>query len=321
MSGFLPVDSLDSPRFVGLPTFMRLPQASGDDALDAAIIGLPSDSGAPYRTGARFGPNAVRAMSVMLRPVNPYRDNVNVFERLHVADAGDASVVPGYMRETMARIETAIAALVERNILPVGIGGDHSVSLPALRAVAQRHGPLALVHFDAHSDTWPAYFGGELYSAGTPFRRAVEERIVAPAASIQIGMRGSLFRPDDVSQSIDLGYEVITGDAMFEMGFTEAAARIAQRVGDHPVYCTFDLDFVDPACAPGVQTPESGGPSTRETLALLRALSPMNVVGADVVETNPLFDGPGQITALLAATVVHEILSLIAAGCAPSARD
>ena len=319
MSGFLPVDSLDSPRFVGLPTFMRLPQASGDDALDAAIIGLPSDSGAPYRTGARFGPNAVRAMSVMLRPVNPYRDNVNVFERLHVADAGDASVVPGYMRETMVRIETAVASLVERDILPVGIGGDHSVSLPALRAVAKRHGPLALVHFDAHSDTWPTYFGGELYSAGTPFRRAVEEGVVAPTASIQIGMRGSLFRPDDISQSIDLGYEVITGDAMFEMGITETAARVARRVGDHPVYLTFDLDFVDPACAPGVQTPEAGGPSTRETLSLLRALSPMNVVGADVVETNPLFDGPGQITALLAATVVLEILSLVAAGGAPGA--
>jgi len=314
MSEFLPVDSLDSPRFCGLPTFMRLPQASGEDALDAAIIGLPSDSGAPYRTGARFGPNAVRAMSVMLRPVNPYRGNINVFERLRVADAGDASVVPGYMQATMERIETSVASLVDRGILPVGIGGDHSVSLPALRAVARRHGPVALVHFDAHSDTWPAYFGGELYSAGTPFRRAVEEDLVTPSASIQIGMRGSLFRPDDVSQSLDLGYEVITGDAMFEQGIAETAARVSRRVANRPVYLTFDLDFVDPACAPGVQTPEAGGPSTRETLALLRALAPMNMVGADVVETNPLFDGPGQITALLAATVVHEILSLVAVG-------
>ena len=314
MSGILPVDSLDSPRFCGLPTFMRLPQASGEDALDAAIIGLPCDSGAPYRTGARFGPNAVRSMSVMLRPVNPYRDNINVFERLRVADAGDASVVPGYMPATMERIETAVASLVRRAILPVGIGGDHSVSLPALRAVARRHGPVALVHFDAHSDTWPGYFGGELYSAGTPFRRAVEEGVVEPADSIQIGMRGSLFRPDDVSQSVDLGYEVITGDAMFDLGMAGTAARIARRVGSRPVYFTFDLDFVDPSCAPGVQTPEAGGPSTRETLTLLRALSPMNVVAADVVETNPLFDGPGQITALLAATVVHEVLSLIAAG-------
>ena len=313
MNDYLPVDALDSPRFCGVPTFMRLPQARAGDALDAAILGLPCDSGAPYRTGARFGPNAVRAMSVMLRPINPYRDHVHVFERLRVADAGDASVVPGYMEETMTRLESAVSSLVERDVVPIGIGGDHSVSLPALRAVARRRGPVAIVHFDAHSDTWPAYFGDKQYSAGTPFRRAAEECIVAPEASVQIGMRGSLFRPDDVSQSIDLGFEVITGEELFRIGVTETASRVAGRVGDHPVYITFDLDFVDPACAPGVQTPEAGGPSTRETLALLRALAPMNVVGADVVETNPLYDGPGQITALLAATVVHEILSLMAA--------
>ena len=313
MDGFLPVDSLDTPRFVGLPTFMRLPQANVGDHIDAAIIGLPCDSGAPYRTGARFGPNAVRSMSVMLRPVNPYRDNLNVFEQIQVADAGDASVVPGYMEETMDRLQSGVAALVENDILPIGIGGDHSVSLPALRAVAERHGPVALVHFDAHSDTWPSYFGGKLYSAGTPFRRATEENLLLPQSSIQIGMRGSLFRPDDVSQSLQLGFEVITGDQMFEKGLEETAACIARRVGENPVYVTFDLDFVDPAFAPGVQTPESGGPSARETLSLLRSIKPMNIVGADVVETNPLYDGPGQVTALLAATIVHEILSLISA--------
>ena len=314
MSEFLPVDSLDSPRFCGVPTFMRLPQARPGDTLDAAILGLPCDSGAPYRTGARFGPNAVRAMSVMLRPINPYRGHVNVFERLRVADAGDASVVPGYMEETMERLDAAVTTLVERDVIPVGIGGDHSVSLPALRAVARRHGPVALLHFDAHSDTWPAYFGGKLYSAGTPFRRAAEERIIRPEASIQIGMRGSLFRADDVNQSIDLGFDVVTCDDLFASGPTEIAARVARRVGDHPLYLTFDLDFVDPASAPGVQTPEAGGPSSRETLALLRALAPMNLAGADVVETNPMYDGPGQVTALLAATVVHEVLSLIAVG-------
>jgi len=249
----------------------------------------------------------------MLRPVNPYRDNLNVFEQIQVADAGDASVVPGYMEETMDRLQSGVAALVENDILPIGIGGDHSVSLPALRAVAKRHGPVALVHFDAHSDTWPSYFGGKLYSAGTPFRRATEEKLVLPQSSIQIGMRGSLFRPDDVSQSLQLGFEVITGDQMFEKGLEETAACIARRVGENPVYVTFDLDFVDPAFAPGVQTPESGGPSARETLSLLRSIKPMNIVGADVVETNPLYDGPGQVTALLAATIVHEILSLISA--------
>ncbi len=314
MTGFLPVDSLDSPRFVGLPTFMRLPQAREGDALDAAIIGLPSDSGSPFRTGARFGPNAVRAMSIMLRPINPYRGHVNVFERLRIADAGDASVVPGYLEESLDRLQASVASLVDQGVVPVSIGGDHSVSLPALRAVAKRHGPLALVHFDAHSDTWRSYFAGKRYSAGTPFRRAAEEQVVDPAASIQIGMRGSLFRADDVSQSVDLGFAVLTTDEVMDLGPAGLARRVAERVGDRPVYLTFDLDFVDPANAPGVQTPEAGGPSSREALALLRALAPMNLVGCDVVETNPLYDGPGQITALLGATVALELLSLLAVG-------
>lgn len=312
MSGFLPVDSLDTPRFCGVPTFMRLPQAHPGDRLDAAILGLPSDSGAPYRTGARFGPGAIRAMSVMLRPINPYRGHVNVFERLSIADAGDASVVPGYLDETFVRLEASVDALAGRGIVPIALGGDHSVSLAALRSVARAHGPLSLVHFDAHSDTWRSYFAGKLISAGTPFRRAVEEQIVDPASSIQLGMRGSLFRADDVSQSVELGYEVLTTDDVTALGPTAVAERVARRVGDRPVYLTFDLDFVDPSAAPGVQTPEAGGPTAREALAFLRALSPMRLVGADVVEANPLYDGPGQITALLGATVAFELLSLVA---------
>ncbi len=319
MTGFLPVDSLDTPRFCGVPTFMRLPLAQPGDALDAAIIGLPSDSGSPYRTGARFGPGAVRAMSVMLRPINPYRDHINVFERLRVADAGDASVVPGYLEESLARLEASVSSLVDQGIVPISLGGDHSVSLPAIRALSKRHGPLALVHFDAHSDTWNSYFAGKRYSAGTPFRRAAEENGLDPAASIQIGMRGSLFRADDVSQSVELGFEVLTTDQALDLGPAETARRIAERVGDRPVYITFDLDFVDPGNAPGVQTPEAGGPSAREALALIRALAPMNVVGCDVVEVNPLYDGPGQITALLGATVALEFLGLIATGRAAGA--
>jgi len=313
VSGYLPVDALDSPRFCGVPTFMRLPQAQPGDALDAAIIGLPSDSGSPYRTGARFGPNAIRTLSVMLRPINPYRGHLNVFEALRIADAGDAAVVPGYMEETLERLEQAVGTLVERGVVPVSLGGDHGVSLPALRAVARRHGPLALIHFDAHSDTWRSYFAGKKYSAGTPFRRAAEEKLVEPAASIQIGMRGSLFRPDDVSQSVDLGFEVVTTDEAIALGPEALARHVAARVGDRPVYLTFDLDFVDPASAPGVQTPEAGGPSSREALAILRALQPVNLVGCDVVEVNPLYDGPGQITALLGATVALELLGLLAA--------
>jgi agmatinase len=312
MSDHGPTDSLNVPRFVGTPSFMRLPYTSSLDGAQAAVFGIPCDCGAPYRTGARFGPNAVRAQSVMLRPVNPYRGNLHVFERLSVVDAGDSPVVPGYMERSMVHIERTTARMVEAGVVPVGIGGDHSVTLPELRPVARRHGPVALVHFDAHTDTWDAYFDGERYSAGTPFRRASEEAIVEPSRSIQIGMRGSLFRESDITQSLELGFDVVTTDEALNMGAKALAERVKARVGDAPVFLTFDMDFVDPASAPGVQTPEAGGPSAREALLILRALHGLHIVGADVVETNPLYDGPGQITALLAATVVSEILAMIA---------
>ncbi|QPC44083.1 agmatinase [Kaustia mangrovi] len=308
----LPTDSLETPRFCGIPTFMRLPQADTLDGLDAAVIGIPSDSGAPFRTGARFGPNAVRQMSIMLRPINPYRGGLDVFERIRVADVGDTPVVPGYEVRSLERIEASVSALVEAGIVPFGIGGDHSVTLAELRAVAKRHGPVALIQFDSHTDTWDKYFAGERYSAGTPFRRGVEENIIDPAHSIQIGMRGSLFQPSDVSQSLDLGFDVVTTDELFEMGFDVLASRIAERVAGRPAFITFDMDFVDPASAPGVQTPESGGASARETLDLVRRLHGIDLVGCDVVEINPQYDGPGQITALLGATVLAEFLALLA---------
>ncbi len=308
----LPINSLETPRFCGIPTFMRLPQATTLEGLDAAIIGIPSDSGAPFRTGARFGPNAVRQMSIMLRPINAYRGNINVFERLKVADVGDCAVVPGYEIQSLERIAESVAALVKAGVMPCGIGGDHSVTLAELRAVAAQHGPLALIQFDSHSDTWDKYFADQKYSAGTPFRRAVEEKIVDPHHSIQIGLRGSLFQESDISQSRDLGYEVITTDGVFEMSLPALAQRIVERTAGRPTFLTFDMDFIDPAYAPGVQTPECGGPSARETLALLRALRDINLVGCDVVEVTPLYDGPGQITALLAATVMAELLALAA---------
>jgi agmatinase len=221
-------------------------------------------------------------------------------------------VVPGYEIQSLERIEQSVAALVQAGVIPCGIGGDHSVTLAELRAVATKLGPLALIQFDSHSDTWDKYFAGQKYSAGTPFRRAVEENIVDPAHSIQIGLRGSLFQTSDISQSIDLGYEVVTTDGVFEMGLPALAKRIAERTAGRPAFLTFDMDFIDPAYAPGVQTPECGGPSGRETLQLLRALHDINLVGCDVVEVNPMYDGPGQITALLAATVMAELLALLA---------
>lgn len=308
----LPSDALEVPRFCGVPTFMRLPQPEAPDRLDVGIIGLPSDNGAPYRTGARFGPNAVRAMSVMLRPVNPYHGNLNVFETLAVGDVGDAPVVPGYMLESLESMEVALVRLVDSGTIPAAIGGDHGVAIAELRALGRRHGPLALVQFDAHTDTWPGYFGGTRHSAGTPFRRGVEEGLIDPERSIQIGMRGSLFRETDLSQSLDLGYEVVTTDELLDAGLETVGERVRRRVGGRPVFLSFDMDFVDPAAAPGVQTPEAGGPTQRETLKVVRSLTGLDIVGCDVVETNPLFDGPGQVTALLAATVLVEILALIA---------
>jgi agmatinase len=308
----LPIDSLRTPRFCGVPTFMRLPLATSLVGLDAAIIGLPSDSGGPYRTGARFAPNAIRAISAMLRPVNPYRGNINIFETLATADVGDAAVVPGYEEESLAALEESVRTLIDANVTPFAIGGDHSVTLAELRAVASRFGPLALIQFDSHTDTWDTYFGGKRYSAGTPFRRAVEEELVTPAYSIQIGMRGSLFQVTDISQSLALGYDVLTCDQIFEIGVQAVADRIAARTAGRPCFITFDMDFVDPGSAPGVQTPESGGPTSRETLLVLRRLHDLHLVGCDVVEMNPLYDDPGQTTALLAATVMAELLALSA---------
>ena len=306
-----PPDSLVLPRFCGVATFMRLPQASEATGLAVAVLGLPSDNGSPYRTGARFGPKAIRDASVMLRPVNPYRGNVDVFSALRVADLGDAAVVPGYMPATLLQMEAAVRRVADAGACPLLLGGDHGVSIAALCAVADRHKqPLALVHFDAHSDTWDAYFGGERHSAGTPFRRAVEEGLVDPRRSLQLGLRGSLFSPDDVEQSRRLGYEVLSTDEMLAEAPAALADRIARRTGGVPVYLSFDLDVIDPASAPGVQTPEAGGPSAREMLAILRALHGIDLAGADVVECNPLFDGPGAVTALLGATVAAEILAL-----------
>jgi agmatinase len=251
-------------------------------------------------------------MSVMLRPINPYRGNINMFEELRVADVGDANVVPGYEIESLERIEESVAALVEAGVVPFGIGGDHSITLAELRALARVHGPISLVHFDSHTDTWDKYFAGKKYSAGTPFRRGVEEAIIDPASSIQIGMRGSLFQKTDISQSIELGYDVVTTDEALDLGPKALADRIAGRVAGKPVFISFDMDFVDPSAAPAVQTPEAGGPTARETLRIIRALHDIDLVGCDVVEANPLYDGAGQITALLAATVMAEFMALLA---------
>ena len=311
MPTFLPEDSLRTPRFVGITTFMRLPHTRQLDGVDVAVLGIPFDTGSPFRVGCRFGPAAIRAMSLMLRPINPYQD-LNVFEECAIVDYGDTDVAPGYLPESFERIEAAMAPLVARGIIPVGLGGDHSIALPELRALGRRHGALAVLHFDSHTDTWDTYFAGQRHSAGTAFRRGVEEGFIDARASMQIGMRGSLFSNQDIQQSLDLGYEVVTTDQMLDAGVEALGRRILDKFHGRKVFLSFDLDVVDPAFAPGVQTPEAGGPSARDILRLIRRLRGLVLVGADGVEMNPNYD-PAQISALLAATVAAEILALIAA--------
>ena len=310
MPTLMPEDSLRTPRFVGITTFMRLPHTRDLTGADVAVVGIPFDTGSPFRVGCRFGPAAVRSMSLMLRPINPYH-RLNVFSEIGVVDYGDTDLMPGYLPQSFARIEAALAPIVAAGVIPLGIGGDHSIALPEARALGRRYGPLSVLHFDAHTDTWDVYFGEQTHSAGTAFRRGVEEGWIDARQSLQIGMRGSLFSDADIQQSLDLGYEVITSDELAEAGPEAMAARIRAKLGDRPVFLSFDMDVFDPAFAPGVQTPEAGGPTSREMLRLLRLLGGLRLVGADVVEVNPSYD-PAQVTALLAATVASEILALVA---------
>jgi len=304
-----PRDPFVSPRFAQVATFMLLPQATDPTGLDVALLGIPFDGGASYRPGARFGPRAVREQSSLVRPWNPVL-KVHPFERLRVADLGDVDVVPVSVERTFAAVERRVAEVLAAGARPIVVGGDHSVTLPVLRALARRHGALGLVHFDAHPDTWDEYFGSKFFH-GAPFRRAVEEGLVDPARMIQVGLRGPLYGPQDFAFHEQHGIEVIRVEAVKEHGPAWVAERL-RRLADGPLYCSFDIDAVDPAYAPATGTPEVGGLSAWEALTLVRALAGAPLVGADVVEVCPPYDGPGQVTALLAANLLFEFVSLMA---------
>jgi agmatinase len=304
-----PRDAFRSPRFGQPPTFMRLPYLREPGALDVALLGIPYDGGTSYRTGARYGPRHIRDQSSLIRPWNPAL-KVAPFERLRVADYGDVDVAPVSIEGTFAAIERDVGALVQAGVTPLSVGGDHSVTLPILRALARRHGPLALVHFDAHPDTWDEYFGSKHFH-GTTFRRAVEEGLVDGRRIIQIGIRGPLYGPDDFDFHAAHGLEVLRIEDVKERGTAWAAERV-ERLAGRPAYCSFDIDAVDPAYAPATGTPEVGGLSSYEALVLVRALRSLDLVGADVVEVSPPYDGPGQITSLLAANLLFELLSTLA---------
>lgn len=309
MSEFRPPDAFTSPRFGQPPTFMRLPHVREPGRLDVALVGIPYDGGASYRPGARFGPRAIRDQSSLIRPWHPVLE-VAPFETLRVADYGDVDVVPISIERTYEAIEREIVSLSDHGVIPVLVGGDQSLTLPALRALAGRHGPLGLVHFDAHPDTWDDYFGSKHFH-GTPFRRAVEERLIDPGRAIQVGIRGPLYGKEDFAFHAQHGLEVIRIEAVKTLGADRIGERF-RRLAGGPVYCSFDIDAVDPAYAPGTGTPEVGGMTSYEALALLRALRGLKLVGADVVEVSPPYDGPGQITALLAANILFEIVCLLA---------
>lgn len=305
------------PRFSGVSTFMRLPHVMHLQGVDVAVMGVPFDTGSSFRVGARFGPAAIREMSALLRSYNPVLD-VEPFRYLSGVDYGDLPVVPGYIEESYRRIEEALLPVVRAGTIPIMLGGDHSVSLPEIRAIAYSE-PVALVHFDSHPDTWDSYLGQRHYH-GSPFLRAVEEGIVDPKASTQVGMRGSVEEPEDLSGPVNMGFRLITAREVREMGFHEVLRKIHERARARRVFVSFDIDFLDPSCAPGTGTPEVGGFNTAEALELVRGLKGLDLAGIDVVEVLPQYD-VGSITALSAATIVYEFLSILALAKRDSASN
>ncbi|RIH88811.1 agmatinase [Calidithermus roseus] len=304
-----PASSLESPRFAGVRTFMRLPHLRTLEEVDFVVLGIPFDDATTHRPGARFGPESIRRTSIMLRPWNPYWD-VKIFDYLSGVDYGDVPVVPGYLEDTYTRIQAEFERIGRAGVIPLAMGGDHSVTLGELRGLAQVYGPLALVHIDAHLDTLDQYFGRK-YNHGTPFRRAVEEGLVDPAHSIQVGIRGSNYGPEDYEGSRALGYELIPMYEVQRIGLEETLKRIHERVGQRACFISLDIDAVDPAYAPGTGTPEVEGFTSREIMALVRGLKGLEFKGADVVEVLPAID-PGEITPYLAANLIYEFISLLA---------
>lgn len=304
-----PLDASRIPRYAGIATFARLPRREDVERADVAVVGIPFDSGVSYRPGARFGPSHVREISRLLRPYNPAQD-VHPFAAQQVVDAGDMAVNPFSLDEAVADIERQSDALRSDGTRLVVIGGDHTVALPLLRSVAKDHGPVAVVHFDAHLDTWDTYFGAPV-THGTPFRRASEEGLIDLTASCHVGIRGPLYSAEDLRDDERLGFSVISAVEIEEEGVARAIERLLARVGDRPVYVSIDIDVLDPAHAPGTGTPEAGGMTSRELLRMLRAMATLNLVGADVVEVAPAYDH-AQITGVAASHCAYELISAMA---------
>ncbi len=304
---FEPPNAFQSPRFAQLSTFMRLPYTRDLHGLDVAILGIPFDGGVSFRPGARFGPKEVRNHSLLIRPYNPAL-RTSPFSRLRVADCGDVDPNPMDIVDTYGRIEAAVEEVLAAGAIPACVGGDHSISLPIMRAVARKHGAVAFVHFDSHQDMWEQYFGNR-YFHGTPFRRALEEGLYLPRATVQFGIHGPVYAETDFEFGQTHGVTVVRAEEIHRDGVPAALACL-DRVRGRKVYVSFDIDSVDPAFAPGTGTPEVGGLSSAQALALLRGLAGLEIVAFDVVEVSPPYDVSG-ITAMLAANVLFELLSVI----------
>jgi agmatinase len=309
MPRYGPPDAFETPRFSGPRTFMRLPHVKDLDGVDVAIVGIPTDGAVVYRTGARFGPEGIRSASVMLRNYNPLL-GVDVVEKLSLVDYGDVPTVPGSTVDSLARSAVAIEEVARAGVTTLCLGGDHTVLLAELRALAAVHGPLALVQLDSHHDLWDEYFGQKLFH-GSVVRRAVEEGLIAPERSIQAGLRGSLTAAADAGLPARFGIDALSYEELAALGPAGFSNRVRERVGSSPCFLSFDVDFVDPAFAPGTGTPEVGGPSSRDALTYVRSLAGLDFRGFDCVEVAPPYD-PAGVTAFVAANVCFEMLSLLA---------
>ncbi len=304
-----PVDATVVPRYGGPATFARLPRLDEVERADVAIVGVPFDSGVSYRPGARFGPGHIRASSKLLRTFNPVQD-VEPFAVQQVADAGDIACNPFDIQDAVRQIDEGARAVLELSGKLVTIGGDHTIALPLLRVMHEMHGPIAVVHFDAHLDTWDTYFGAPL-THGTPFRRASEEGLIDKTGSMHVGIRGPLYSREDLTDDQVLGFQVIGSHDMDDLGWRGAVDQIRARVGDRPTYVSLDIDVLDPSFAPGTGTPEAGGLTSRELLNILRAFGELNLVGADIVEVAPAYDH-AEITGVAAAHAAYELISAMA---------
>src|SRR5438034_2922163 len=300
---------MKAPRFTGIGSFMRLPQVTDMAGVDAAILGIPFDTGVSYRVGGRFGPAAIREASRLLRPYHVEHE-IEIFDHLSVVDAGDLSIIPGNIQVSYQVMVDGLRPILEAGVVPLAIGGDHAITLGELRAIAGRHGPVGLIDFDSHTDTWDSYWG-ERYTHGTWCRRAIEEGLVDTARAVQLGIRGSLYGPEDRDGAQALGIHLIPSESLLERGVDAVLPEVVERVGKGPVFLSFDIDFVDPGFAPGTGTPEVGGPSSRDALRLVRGLRGLDLTGFDLVEVQPQYDH-GEVTSLLAGTLLHEFLTLVA---------